>query len=478
MTNKPKRTNWKSGILLASALTLAPFLSVLPARGESVPAVVPPFHQSIFFPIQSGKESSLPSATIAPVDPAFDFSGVPGWMQGKPYTNQMGVTIPKYEILVIKGSKIIGNDVVIPPGGVYFDASPARGELPMTGSADYFLGKKYYFVDYRPVILVRKDVSVDSTHWTGVGNHLYRLLAPPVPKVVPNPVLAWRTYDGVSLRPWAITQRWKHPADRWANQNAMTYLQGVIDVVHQKPASVFYASLTGTAISREWWTSRKPFFGETREGQTINTPDGSVTINTIRKTRKGGFVSLTIRTQDGKSRQFRLQALNSPALPESSAIRHRMIALSGSVAVVLWPKSPVGNRKATLWVYSGVEQWETNGPFGHLSHWNYFPIACPIAHHIGGMIYNQSPIRLHAGESVPLFGTYGRLKLVSVHGQTVQFKVGSHQGWTPILTKQGNIDSVFGEGRAVHGILNTLDATNLNLATGMQTAPPTGKDSR
>lgn len=478
MTSRPMIASRPSILLFSAALCLLSLLPDAPARGASPPAVLPPFHQPIFFPVESGKGSPLPAASITPADPVFSFDGVPGWIQGKPFKNQMGVTIPKYEILVIKGSRVKDNQVIIPPGGLYFDASPARGELPMTGSADYFLGKKYYFVDYRPVILVRKNVTVDGAHWTGVGNHLYKLLSPPVPKVVPNPVLVWRTYDGVSIRPWAITQRWEHPSGRWANQTAMTYLQGVIGSVEKKPAGIRYISLSGTAISKEWWTPQKPFFGDARPGQTVKTPDGSVTVDRIRQTRKGGSVSLTIRTRDGKTKQFTLRALKSPALPESAAIRRRMIAISGSVAVVLWPKDPVRKNRARLWVYGGVQEWKTNAPFGTLAHWNYFPIACPIAHHIGGMIYNREEIRIHEGESFPLFGKYARLKLVSVHGQTVQFEVGSHQGWTPLLTKQGNIDSVFGEGRAVHGIINTLNATSPDLSTGMTTAPSPGDKSR
>ncbi|MCL4460751.1 MAG: hypothetical protein M1297_03415, partial [Nitrospirae bacterium] len=101
--------------------------------------------------------------------------------------------------------------------------------------------------------------------------------------------------------------------------------------------------------------------------------------------------------------------------------------------------------------------------------WNYFPIACPIAHHIGGMIYNSRPLKLSPGQSVPLFGRYAWLKLVSVQGQKVLFEVGSHNRWTPLITKSGNIDSVFGEGRAVHGILSTLDSTRLDLDPAVST---------
>lgn len=464
--------NTRTGLLIATAgiLSLAlPLASPVQSRASSEEAVRPPFHDTLMYPVTSGKGSVLPGATLVPDQPIFDFQGVPGWIQGKKYTNDMGVTIPKYEILVVKGSRVNGDSVTIPAGGVYFDASPARGEIPMTGSADYFLGKKYYFVDYRAHIIVRKNAPVDTKHWTAVGNHLYRLLSPPVPKVIPNPVLAWRTYDGVSIRPWAVTQRWQDARLQWADQTPMTYLQGVIAKSEEKSHSVLYRTLTGTAISKEWWASRKDFFGEVSKGQSIRTPDGIVKIEDIRSTPKGRTVSLTVRPRKGMARRYNLQDFRSPMLPESQTMRRRMIAIDGPIAVVLWPKGSVSGQKVKIWIYGNVREWKTNASFGGLKGWNYFPIACPIAHHIGGMIYNSHSLSLRPGESIPLAGRYGWLKLVSVQGQKVQFEVGSHHQWTSLMTKSGNLDSVFGEGRAVHGILGTIDSTRLDLDRSVTT---------
>jgi hypothetical protein len=454
-------------VATAAVLTLSLNLTTPNNAGAGQDAVLPPFHTPIFFPVEQGGASRLPGATLLPDNPVFDFEGIPGWIQGKKYTNQMGVTIPKYEILVIKGSRIRDKSVTIPAGGIYFDSSPARGEVPMTGSADYFLGKKYYFVDYQPKIVVKKDTEVDAKHWTAVGNHLYRLLSPPVPKVVPNPVLTWRTYDGVSIRPWAVTQRWQKSGESWANQTPMTYLQGVISSAGK--TGVRYRTLSGTAISREWWATRKDFFGDAREGQTLKMSDGTVTINAIHPGKKGGTVSLTLYPAKGRVRHVVLRDEPSPSLPESSALRHRMIAIDGPLAVVLWPKGAVNAHTVKLWIYGNVRELKTNASFGGLKEWNYFPIACPIAHHIGGMIYNSRPLKLSPGQSVPLFGRYAWLKLVSVQGQKVLFEVGSHNRWTPLITKSGNIDSVFGEGRAVHGILSTLDSTRLDLDPAVST---------
>lgn len=439
-------------------------LSGLKAYGKEMPPVLKSFRLPIFFPVRSGTASSLPAATIAPLDPIFDFDGIPGWVQNRPLPNAMGVSIPKFEILVIKGTRIDGGSVEIPPGGLYFDASPSRGEIPMTGSSDYFLGKRYFFVDYRATIRVRRNVTVDPNGWTGVGNHLYRLAAPPIPKVVPNPVVLWKTYDGVSIRPWAFTQRWEKDNARWADQTPMTYLQGVIASVSQAPPSVRYRSLSGTSISREWWASRKIFFGDAAPGKKFITSDGIVRIGAIFRLPSGPAVDIQIMPKGGKPETFRLESKSGPGMPEDAQGRSRMIARNGRLAVVLWPKDPIRGEKSRLWVYGGVREWKTNAPFKDLVGWNYFPIACPIAHHIGGMIYNDRPIRIRPGHVVPILGGYARLAVVSVHSGTVKFKVGSRNRWTPVLSKRGNIDSVFGEGRAVHGILNTLNQTEADLA--------------
>lgn len=434
------------------------------AYGSELPPVREPFHLPIFFPVHPGSASELPSASVDPQDPIFDFTGVPGWIQNRPVTNAMGVTIPKFEILVVKGTRLDGKTVVIPPGGLYFDASPSRGEIPMTGSKDYFLGKRFIFVDYRTDIRIRKNATVDSKRWTGVGNHLYRLAAAPVPKVVPNPVVLWRTYDGVSIRPWAFTQRWEKAESRWADQAPMTYLQGVVASTSLKPPSVLYRTLSGTAISREWWASRTLFFGDASPGQDIAGPDGTVRIIAISRTPAARTVDIRVVPASGTPRTFRLAASGGPGMPEDEHGRTAAIAREGNLAVVLWPKDPIRDGKVRLWVYGGVREWKTNAPFDGLEGWNYFPIACPIAHHIGGMIYNARPIRVRPGQVIPILGGYGRIEVVSVHGGTVKFRVGSRTRWTPVFSKTGNIDSVFGEGRAVHGILNTLNQTQADLA--------------
>jgi len=432
--------------------------SELPTAQAADP-VTAPFPPGLFYPVDRGASPTLPGATLVPKSPIFDFAGIPGWVDGKKITNAMGVTIPKYEMLVIRGSRIEGGSIVIPPGGLYFDASPARGELPMTGASDFFLGKRYYFVDYDARIQVRKDVLVAPKRFTVVGNHLYTLLLPPVPKVVPDPVVNWRTFDGVSIRPWALSERWEKSDAAHPDQRPLTYLQGVIRSTDK--TGVTFASLTGTSIRSEWWAKSRIFEGWAKAGQKIEKGGTGIFVKAIDPGKKTVTIVFWHHGKAGKTRV--LKAQNSPTLPENPSIRKRMVAIDGPTAAVLWPHDAIGADGVHLWVYGGVSKWKTNGDSFGLPHVAYFPIACPIAHHIGGMIYNTRAIKIAPGRPASLFGGYANLDVVSISGNTVKFKVTTSSGSTPVFVKRGNVDAVLGKGRAAHGILSSLDTTDLAL---------------
>ncbi len=445
---------------VAPSVMILAFASSFPANVLAANSVLPPFPPGLFYPVDRGTAPTIPGATLVPSRPIFDFAGIPGWIHGKKVTNSMKVTIPKYEMLVIRGSRIKNGKVVIPAGGLYFDASPARGELPMTGASDYFLGKRYYFVDYDARIHIVKNVKVFPKKLTVAGNHLYTMLLPPVPKVIPNPIVIWRTFDGVSIRPWAFTERWENPSPDRPDQKPMTYLQGVIQSAGKK--GVTFASLTGTSIHREWWAQSKLFEGSAKEGQIFGKGADKVVIKRIEQNQSRVTVDFIHNGRKILSRT--LVTLNSATLPEDPSLRSRMIAIHGSMAVVLWPHDAIEKNSVHLWVYGGVARWDTNRMNFGIRHVAYFPIACPIAHHIGAMIYNTRALALSPGKPVSLFGGYARIKVVSIEGDAVKFIIETEKGSTPVFSKNGNIDAVIGGGRAAHGILSTLDTTDLNLA--------------
>ena len=236
-------------------------------------------------------------------------------------------------------------------------------------SNDYFLGKRYYFVDYDARIHVVKNALVRSAQMTIVGNHLYTMLIPPVPKVVQDPVVDWRTFDGVSIRPWAFSERWEKPAPSRPNQKPMTYLQGVIG--HADKNGVKFTSLTGTSIHSEWWAKRLLFEGIAKAGQRFGTGDDAVVITRIDQDQSRVTLSFLHKGRGIASRT--LVARNSPTLPENPVLRRKMTAIHDSMAVVLWPHDAVQKGTVHLRVYGGVEQWKTNGQNLALRTWPTFP---------------------------------------------------------------------------------------------------------
>lgn len=449
----------RTGLFFAGLATLAAIGHMPSARAAE--AVIPPFGHPLFYPVDSGKAPDFAGSSLIPSHPVFDFSGIPGWIHGKAITNAMKVTIPKFEMLVIRGSRVRGNSVVIPAGGLYFDASPARGELPMTGASDYFFGKREYFVDYDARIHVTRNAVVAPGHMTAAGNHLYTLLSPSIPKVVPDPVVHWRTFDGVSLRPWAFSVRWERPSASRPDQTPMTYLQGVIRAVDKKTGAVTFSTLTGTAIHSEWWANTLLFEGRAHPDQSILSNGTGIVIEGI----DPGTHTVTFHfVKNGLARPARtLTAFTSPTLPENASLRSRMIAIDGGLAVVLWPKNAIDGHTVKLWVYSGVEHRKTGQFDFGFRHMAYVPIACPIAHHIGAMVTNTRPLALRPGKTLSLWGGYAKITVVSIQNGVVQFRVASESGSTPVLENTGTMDAVIGEGRAAHGILNSLDTTDLAL---------------
>lgn len=459
-TSERNRTSRKGpGVLLAG---LAFFSSVLfPLQSGATESLIPPFPPGIFYPVDTTPAPGFSGESISPQHPVFEFSGIPGWVRGKKVTNSMNVTIPKYEMMVIRGTKIRNGKIIIPAGGLYFDSSPARGEIPMTGASDYFFGHRYYFVDYDARIHLARNSVVKSGAPTAVGNHLYTLLSPPIPKVVPDPVVGWKTFDGVSIRPWAFSVRWEHPSRKTPDQRPLTYLQGVIHSRDQKTGAITFSSLSGTSIHSEWWAKTLVFSGQAQEAQTYEKGGYGIVVNRIDP--KTATIAFHVVRHGKIGPERSLSAVNTPTLPEDENARKKMIAIDGPVAVVLWPHDAISGHGARLWVYSNVEHWTTNRKNFGFPGMAYFPIACPIAHHIGGMVYNTRPIVLTPGKSENLFGGYARILVVSIHDRDVQFKVTTASGSTPVFRNSGGIDAVLGEGRAAHGILSSLDATDLDL---------------
>ncbi len=177
------------------------------ARAASYPLPFDPFLAPEAF---GCKHLLIPGAELLPHDPVVDSRVLPGWKE-VPMKDGKNKTI---ESLVIKGSAIVHKKdkdgkpvgpplILIPAGGLVYDATPLETHLPV-GDRGVIFGHR--------AVLVKKDLqeetcrnfSVLAGRSFEVGDSVLTYLMPG-PKG--GPALLWRTLDGVSIRP--------HPLDEY-----------------------------------------------------------------------------------------------------------------------------------------------------------------------------------------------------------------------------------------------------------------------
>ena len=179
------------------------------ARAASWPLPFDPFLAPESF---GCKHLLIPGADLLPHDPVVDSRVLPGWKE-VPMKDGKNKTI---ESLVIKGSSIVHKKnkdgkptgpplVLIPAGGLVYDATPLETHLPV-GDRGVIFGHR--------AVLVKKDLqeetcrnfSVLAGRSFEVGDSVLTYLMPG-PKG--GPALLWRTLDGVSIRPTrSMSIRW------------------------------------------------------------------------------------------------------------------------------------------------------------------------------------------------------------------------------------------------------------------------------
>ncbi|EQD24741.1 MAG: hypothetical protein D084_Lepto4C00359G0002 [Leptospirillum sp. Group IV 'UBA BS'] len=122
---------------LRNSLTLLPAITVLLSslvphtRAHAATAVLPPFPPGLFYPVDNGKAPTIPGATLVPVQPVFDFSGVPRMDSGEEgHQLHEGPRFPNMKCWSSGDPPSRMTLSSFPAGGLYFDSSPARGELP------------------------------------------------------------------------------------------------------------------------------------------------------------------------------------------------------------------------------------------------------------------------------------------------------------------------------------------------------------
>ena len=177
------------------------------ARAASWPLPFDPFLAPESF---GCKHLLIPGAELLPHDPVVDSRVLPGWKE-IPMKDGKNKTI---ESLVIKGSTVVHKKdkdgkptgppmVLIPTGGLVYDATPLETHLPV-GDRGVIFGHR--------AVLLKKNLEEETCHNFSVlagrsfdvGDSVITYLMPG-PKG--GPAVLWRTLDGVSIRP--------HPLDEY-----------------------------------------------------------------------------------------------------------------------------------------------------------------------------------------------------------------------------------------------------------------------
>jgi len=177
------------------------------ARAASYPLPFDPFMAPESF---GCKHLLIPGAELLPHDPVVDSRVLPGWTE-VPMKDGKNRTI---ESLVIKGSTVVhkkdkeGNPigpplVLIPAGGLVYDATPLDTHLPV-GDRGVIFGHRAVLVKKELKEETCRNFSVLAGRSFDVGDSVITYLMP-APKG--GPAVLWRTLDGVSIRP--------HPLDEY-----------------------------------------------------------------------------------------------------------------------------------------------------------------------------------------------------------------------------------------------------------------------
>ncbi len=299
------------------------------------------------------KRLLIPGSELLPKNPVVDDRIPAGWREVPMKKGGHNRTI---ESLVIRGSAIGHRKdasgrvspeplVLIPAGGLVYDATPLETHLPV-GERGVILGKRAVLEKKEMAEETCRNFSVLAGRSFPLGDSVITYIGPG-PKG--GPLVLWRTVDGVSIRP--------HPLEEY--------------------------------------------------------PAGHVPPKT--PTRIFG-----VYTHAGQIAEY----------------------LSFSAPMIVRENWRLGGQEKTL---SANMEW--------LPHFRIVPVSCPIGHHIGLMVYNDVPVLIEPGKEIALFGGYLKIKvdrILEKSGETV-FSVNGRP-----YTGHGGIDGLFGKGRAIDGIRNTL----------------------
>ncbi|SJZ80320.1 hypothetical protein [Selenihalanaerobacter shriftii] len=418
------------------------------------------------FPVVSQDEVKMPrNATLLPDNPEY-VADLPGFINNKVMVNDYGKKVPKYDGVVIRGSKVMNNMIIIPPGGLYYMADTWRGMLPLLGEYEYIAGNKYYYLDFDQVVAVKDDVTIKPGERVAVGDQIYTFTsAVGHESTMANVNMTVNTLHGVDwafagLSPGILSFN----EDNWFEKGfELGYAQGKAKKVGKKAVNFNY--LSGTYFRGMRMAKNRVYKDWAVEGKKITAGDYEINVASVSK----GASTIQILKNGKVKAEKELGNIKHPKrLIEDTNTREKLIMKHDEVTVVLDPwTGPTKNGKAYLKVYSGSFNIKAGESYPFDKRFETYPIACPVGHLFGTMITNKKSIILR-GDGSTFKGPEGYFKIVvdNVEGNTVKaWHIEDKQGNKSIKLggkKNTDIDLIAGQGRAVVGLLTPKGKTLLS----------------
>lgn len=217
------------------------------ALAQSYPLPFDPFLASESF---GCKHLLIPGSEILPHAPVFDTRVPPGW---KSVAMKKGGHNKVVETLIIKGSAIGHRKdksgtvsptplIVIPAGGLVYDATPVETHLPV-GERGVIFGHDAVLKTKDVKEETCRDFSVLAGRSFSVGDSVITYVAPGPKK---GPLVLWRTFDGVSIRPQALSE---YPA----GQVPATTSTRIVGAYTHAGQIAEHASFSAPMLVREQW---------------------------------------------------------------------------------------------------------------------------------------------------------------------------------------------------------------------------------
>ena len=154
------------------------------------------------------KSLIIPSAETLPSNPVIDEDLLPGWKSLKTRTEDDRTN----ETLTIKGSRIVyvkdksgakkGPFILIPAGGLVYDATIMNKHIPV-GDKGILFGKTFVLKNKKVENETCRNFSILAGRSFEVGNSVITYL---MPNKAHQPLVLWKTLDGVSIRPHPLDQ--------------------------------------------------------------------------------------------------------------------------------------------------------------------------------------------------------------------------------------------------------------------------------